>query len=56
MADKKDKVALTKTSSDLFADVESIGRYINVKNAVANALGVKSDRLRIVAAKLKVAK
>ena len=53
--DKKDKAALTKTSTDLFNDVEVIGRYVDATNAAANALDIKSNRLHKVAAKLKVA-
>ena len=52
--DKKEKAASTKTSTDLFADIEAIGRYVDAKNAVAAALYIKLDRLRIVATKLKV--
>ena len=51
--DKKDKVALTKTSTNLSNDVEAIGRYIDATNTTANALVIKSERLRVVAAKLR---
>ena len=53
--DRKGKVALTKTSTNLFRDVEAIGRYVDATNATADALVIKSDRIRVVAAKLRVA-
>ena len=46
---------LTKTSTDIFVDIEAIGRYVNATNDAADTLNIKSDCLHIVAVKLKVA-
>ena len=42
-ADKKDKETLTRTSTDIFADVAAIWIFFNAKNTAAFTLDIKSD-------------